>query len=122
MKTHGAAKAFLLIGTLLFALVLLSPFIFSVISLIANAELVFDYLMTAELGIVSLIALLFLLVGTFSSKGSYLYFLIVSLVLVVASAMLMMFSDPPMFLAVSVLILYNLSLVLLLLHGIVSLK
>jgi len=42
MKATGGAKAFLLIGTLLVALVLLSPFFFSLLSLVAHSELVFD--------------------------------------------------------------------------------
>ena len=122
MKTQGGAKAFLLIGTLLLAMVLLSPFVFSVISLIVNSELVFDYLMTAELGFIAIIALLFLMVGTFLAKGPFLFFVLSSVVSVVSLVILMLLSDPPMFLAVSVLILYNLSLVSLLLHGVLSLK
>ncbi|NBK25763.1 MAG: hypothetical protein EOM68_27570, partial [Spirochaetia bacterium] len=76
MKAQGGAKAFLLIGTLLLALVLLSPFAFSVISLIVNSEPVFDYLMTAELGFVAIIALLFLMVGTFLAKGPFMLFVV----------------------------------------------
>ncbi|SMP50877.1 hypothetical protein SAMN06298221_105157 [Sphaerochaeta associata] len=122
MKTQGGAKAFLLIGTLLLAMVRLSPFVFSVISLIVNSEPVFDYLMTAELGFVAIIALLFLMVGTFLAKGPFMLFVVSSVVSVVSLVILMLLSDPPMFLAVSVLILYNLSLVSLLLHGVLSLK
>ena len=122
MKAQGGAKAFLLIGTLLLAMVLLSPFVFSVISLIVNSELVFDYLMTAELGFIAIIALLFLMVGTFLAKGPFLFFVLSSVVSVVSLVILMLLSDPPMFLAVSMLILYNLSLVSLLLHGVLSLK
>ncbi len=118
----GVAKAFLLIGTLLLALVLLAPFFFAVMSLIVNSELVFDYLMTAELGFVVVIALLFLLVGTFLAKGPYLLFLVACIVLVVSLTILMLLSDPPMVLAVVVLLLYNLCIVVMLVHGILSLK
>lgn len=122
MKATGGAKAFLLIGTLLVALVLLSPFFFSLISLIVNSELVFDYLMTAELGLVAIIALLFLMVGTFLAKGPFLFFVFGSVAAVVSLVTLMLLSDPPVFLSVSALILYNLSLVASLVHGVLSLK
>lgn len=122
MKALGGARAFLLIGTLLLALVLIAPFVFSVLSLIVRAEFNFDYLMTAEFGSIALIALVFLLVGTFLAKGPYVLCLSTAALLVVSLVALMLLSDPPIPLAAVVLVLYNLSLVLLLLHGVLSLK
>lgn len=122
MKALGGARAFLLIGTLLLALVLIVPFVFSVLSLIVRAEFNFDYLMTAEFGSIALIALVFLLVGTFLAKGPYVLCLSTAALLVVSLVALMLLSDPPIPLAAVVLVLYNLSLVLLLLHGVLSLK
>lgn len=122
MKALGGARAFLLIGTLLLALVLIAPFVFSVIWLIVRAEFNFDYLMTAEFGSIALIALVFLLVGTFLAKGPYVLCLSTAALLVVSLVALMLLSDPPIILAAVVLVLYNLSLVLLLLHGVLSLK
>lgn len=122
MKATSGAKAFLLIGTLLVALVLLSPFFFSLLSLVAHSELVFDYLMTAELGFVAIIGLLFLSVGTFLAKGPFLFFVFSSVAAVGSLVMVMLLSDPPLFSAASLLVLYNLSLVSLLVHGVRSLK
>lgn len=122
MKARGSARVCLFIGTLLVALVLASPFVFSVLSLINSAELAFDYLMTAELGFLALIALVPLLVGTFLSKSPYLLCVISSALLVISLVTLMLLSDPPIIWAVLVLVLYNLSLLLLLLHGFLSLK
>lgn len=122
MKARGSARVCLFIGTLLVALVLASPFVFSVLSLINRAELAFDYLMTAELGFLALIALVPLLMGTFLSKSPYLLCVISSALLVISLVTLMLLSDPPIIWAVLVLVLYNLSLILLLLHGFLSLK
>lgn len=122
MKARGSARVCLFIGTLLVALVLASPFVFSVLSLINRAELAFDYLMTAELGFLALIALVPLLMGTFLSKSPYLLCVISSALLVISLVTLMLLSDPPIIWAVLVLVLYNLSLLLLLLHGFLSLK
>lgn len=122
MKTRGGARAFLLIGTLLLALVLVAPFVFSVISLIVRSEFNFDYLMTAELGSIALVALTSLLVGTFLAKGPYVLCLSSSVLLAVSLVALVLLSDPPILLAAVVLVLYNLSLILLLIHGVLSLK
>lgn len=109
-------------GTGLLILLLALPCILSVVVLFQEGVMRFDYLVTSELGFVALCTALLLLCGTLLARTPYLLLVISFPFLLVSLFSLALLSDPPPVLAAVLLIVYNLSLVTLLVHGILSLR
>lgn len=101
-------------AVLLLILVALPP-LFSFLLLIRTGEFRFDYLLTAELGWFALISALLLMVGAFL-QGRRQGFLATSLGLLalLLLILLMTLHNPPYALAIVLIILYNLTLLALL--------
>ena len=105
---------------LVFALVLLLtlfalPPLFSMLLLIRCGELQFDYLLSAELGWLVVVAALFLSIGAFlKGRRQGILATSLSLMALLLLILLMMLRNPPYALAIVLIVLYNLNLLALL--------
>ncbi len=108
-------RIFLVSAAVLLLILVALPPLFSFLLLIRSGEFRFDYLLTAELGWFALISALLLMVGAFL-QGRHQGFLASSLGLValLLLILLMTLHNPPYALAIVLIVLYNLTLLALL--------
>jgi hypothetical protein len=104
----------MVVGTAVLLVLLLTPVLLALFTLIGPREFFFNYLLTAELGLVA--------IGTMTRRmDATLLFIFLPLMLCTLFA-LMVLRDPSPVLSGFMLVLYNLSLVGLTFHGIKSLR
>ncbi|MCK9349538.1 MAG: hypothetical protein PHS03_06340 [Sphaerochaeta sp.] len=122
MRERSLSAILMVVGTAILLVLLLSPVLLAVFFLLASGEFLFDYLLTAELGLVACVGALSLTIGTMARRiPATLLFIFLPLMLVTLF-ILMVLSDPSPLFAGFILILYNLSLIGLAFHGINSLR
>ncbi|MDC7229890.1 MAG: hypothetical protein PQJ48_06240 [Sphaerochaetaceae bacterium] len=122
MRERSPSAILMVVGTGILLLLLFSPVLLALLSLIVSGEFFFDYLLTAELGLVACVGALSLTIGTMARRIPATLLFIFLPVMLVTLFILMALSDPSPFFAGFMLILYNLSLIGLAFHGINSLR
>ena len=122
MRERSPSAILMVVGTAILLLLLLSPVLLAVVSLLASGEFLFDYLLTAELGLVACVGALSLTIGTMARRIPAMLLFIFLPLMLVTLFILMVLSDPSPLFAGFILILYNLSLIGLAFHGINSLR
>lgn len=122
MRERSLSAILMVVGTAILLVLLLSPVLLAVFFLLASGEFLFDYLLTAELGLVACVGALSLTIGTMARRIPAMLLFIFLPVMLVTLFILMVLSDPSPLFAGFILILYNLSLIGLAFHGINSLR
>ena len=122
MRERSLSAILMVVGTAILLVLLFSPVLLSVIFLLTSGEFLFDYLLTAELGLVACVGALSLTIGTMARRIPATLLFIFLPVMLVTLFILMALSDPSPLFAGFILILYNLSLIGLAFHGINSLR
>lgn len=122
MRERSPSAILMVVGTAILLVLLLSPVLLAVFFLLASGEFLFDYLLTAELGLVACVGALSLTIGTMARRIPATLLFIFLPVMLVTLFILMALSDPSPLFAGFMLILYNLSLIGLAFHGINSLR
>ncbi|MGE4454190.1 MAG: hypothetical protein AB7D92_06605 [Sphaerochaeta sp.] len=122
MKQRSLPSILMVVGTAILALLLLSPFLLALFFLVVEQQFLFDYLLTAELGLVACVGALALTIATMHwNTKSILLFIFLPLMLL-SLFILMLMRNPHPVMGALVLVLYNGSLIGLLVHGIRSLR
>jgi len=122
MRERSPSAILMVVGTAVLLVLLLTPVLLALFTLIGPREFFFNYLLTAELGLVACIGALSLTIGTMTRRmDATLLFIFLPLMLCTLFA-LMVLRDPSPVLSGFMLVLYNLSLVGLTFHGIKSLR
>nr|WP_319473504.1 hypothetical protein [uncultured Sphaerochaeta sp.] len=122
MRERSPSAILMVVGTAILLVLLISPLLLALFSLLVSGEFLFDYLLTAELGLVACVGALSLTIGTMARRiPATLLFIFLPLMLVTLF-ILMALRGPSPFFAGFILILYNLSLIGLAFHGINSLQ
>jgi hypothetical protein len=122
MRERSLSAILMVVGTAILLVLLFSPVLLSVIFLLTSGEFLFDYLLTAELGLVACVGALSLTIGTMARRIPAMLLFIFLPLMLVTLFILMALSDPSPLFAGFILILYNLSLIGLAFHGINSLR
>ncbi|WP_320122313.1 hypothetical protein [uncultured Sphaerochaeta sp.] len=122
MRERSPSAILMVVGTAILLVLLLSPVLLAVFFLLASGEFLFDYLLTAELGLVACVGALSLTIGTMARRIPAMLLFIFLPLMLVTLFILMVLSDPSPLFAGFILILYNLSLIGLAFHGINSLR
>ncbi|MBJ2356558.1 hypothetical protein [Sphaerochaeta sp. S2] len=122
MRERSLSAILMVVGTAILLVLLLSPVLLAVFFLLASGEFLFDYLLTAELGLVACVGALSLTIGTMARRIPAMLLFIFLPLMLVTLFILMVLSDPSPLFAGFILILYNLSLIGLAFHGINSLR
>lgn len=122
MRERSLSAILMVVGTAILLVLLFSPVLLSVIFLLTSGEFLFDYLLTAELGLVACVGALSLTIGTMARRIPAMLLFIFLPLMLVTLFILMVLSDPSPLFAGFILILYNLSLIGLAFHGINSLR
>ena len=122
MRERSLSAILMVVGTAILLVLLFSPVLLSVIFLLTSGEFLFDYLLTAELGLVACVGALSLTIGTMARRIPAMLLFIFLPLMLVTLFILMVLSDPSPHFAGFILILYNLSLIGLAFHGINSLR
>nr|WP_321305933.1 hypothetical protein [uncultured Sphaerochaeta sp.] len=122
MRERSLSAILMVVGTAILLVLLLSPVLLAVFFLLASGEFLFDYLLTAELGLVACVGALSLTIGTMARRIPAMLLFIFLPLMLVTLFILMVLRDPSPIFAGFILILYNLSLIGLAFHGINSLR
>ncbi len=122
MRERSPSAILMVVGTAILLVLLFSPLLLALFSVFVAKEFLFDYLLTAELGLVACIGALSLTIGTMTRRMNATFLFIFLPLMLVTLFMLMVLRDPPPVLAGVLLVLYNISLIGLAFHGIKSLR
>ncbi|MGH0052796.1 MAG: hypothetical protein ACQ5SW_05325 [Sphaerochaetaceae bacterium] len=117
MRKLSFAQGLMMGGTTLLLLLLVSPFLLALFSLVTNHVFLFDYLLTAELGVVACLGALVLTIGTIQRKIQATLLCIFLSLMLGSLCLLMLLGDPSPMVWIPTLTVYNLSLIGLVFHG-----